>query len=304
MATPAPQPIEPAARAAPKLSKGNIVSLQSVGITEAELEKFIDADPTVLGLGDVFVIEHQRRQDKAGRLDLLLQDDSEDIRYEVELMLGSVDESHLIRTIEYWDIERRRYPAYDHRAVLIAENITTRFLNVITLFSGSIPIIAIQVNALNVDGKIVVTFVRVVDSTKLRKDDQAIPANPQTTDRAYWLSRVGPELLEIADKCLVSINEVAKRPRSFNYNKYSIGLADGARADNFVYFSPKKAFLRVTVSIDSVDEWVKRLEQAAMDVWKTKDDDLKFRLMPKDYEEKKGLIRELLHAAVKEDESE
>jgi hypothetical protein len=51
----------------------------------------------------------------------------------------------LIRTIEYWDIERRRYPAYDHRAVLIAEDITTRFLNVITLFSGSIPIIAIQV---------------------------------------------------------------------------------------------------------------------------------------------------------------
>jgi hypothetical protein len=61
----------------------------------------------------VSVVERQRRQEKAGRLDLLLQDDSEDIRYEVELMLGSVDESHLIRTIEYWDIERRRYPAYD-----------------------------------------------------------------------------------------------------------------------------------------------------------------------------------------------
>jgi hypothetical protein len=97
------------------------------------MEKFIDSDPTALGLGEVFVVERQRRQEKAGRLDLLLQDVSEDVRYEVELMLGSADESHLIRTIEYWDIERRRYPAYDHRAVLIAEDITTRFLNVITL---------------------------------------------------------------------------------------------------------------------------------------------------------------------------
>ena len=27
--------------------------------------------------------------------------------------------SHIIRTIEYWDIERRRYPAYEHVAVLV-----------------------------------------------------------------------------------------------------------------------------------------------------------------------------------------
>jgi len=34
----------------------------------------------------------------------------------VELMLGSVAPSHIIRCIEYWDIERRRYPGYDHIA--------------------------------------------------------------------------------------------------------------------------------------------------------------------------------------------
>jgi hypothetical protein len=127
----------------------------------------------VLGLGNVFVVERQRRQEKGGRLDLLLQL-AEDVRYEVELMLGPADESHLIRTIEYWDKERRRYPAYDHCAVLIAEDIATRFLNVITLFSGSIPIIAIQVNAVTIDGRTAVTFLRVVDSTALRKDDRPI----------------------------------------------------------------------------------------------------------------------------------
>jgi len=31
-------------------------------------------------------------------------------RYHVELQLGATDESHIIRTIEYWDTERRRWP--------------------------------------------------------------------------------------------------------------------------------------------------------------------------------------------------
>ena len=48
--------------------------------------------------------------------------------------LGKTDESHIIRTIEYWDIERKRYPQYDHTAVIVAEEITSRFLNVIGLF--------------------------------------------------------------------------------------------------------------------------------------------------------------------------
>ncbi len=69
-----------------------------------------------------------RRQD----LDLLLQDPDTNRRYEVELQLGPTDESHIIRTIECWDIERKRYPQYDHCAVIVAEDITSRFLNVIS----------------------------------------------------------------------------------------------------------------------------------------------------------------------------
>ena len=44
-------------------------------------------------------------------------------RYEVEIQLGATDESHLIRTIEYWDIERRCYPQYEHVAVIAAEDV-------------------------------------------------------------------------------------------------------------------------------------------------------------------------------------
>jgi hypothetical protein len=103
---------------------------------------------TVLGLGDLVLKDKERTQPHAGRLDLLLQDQETDRRYEVEVQLGSTDESHIIRSIEYWDIERKRYPQYEHCAVLVAEDITSRFLNVISLFNGTIPLIAIQMQAL------------------------------------------------------------------------------------------------------------------------------------------------------------
>jgi hypothetical protein len=163
--------------------------LRDAGVTEGWLEDVIEKEPTILPLGEeVTVIERQRRQEKAGRLDLLLEDDSGDKRYEVELMLGSTDESHLIRTIEYWDIERREWPGYDHTAVLIAEELTARFLNVISLFSGSIPIIAIQVNGLHVDGKLVLHFVKVLDSRALRIDETT-QIQAKATDRQLSLAK-------------------------------------------------------------------------------------------------------------------
>ena len=57
--------------------------------------------------------DRERIQPNAGRLGLLLQDPETLKRYEVEIQLGSTDESHIIRTIEYWDIERKRYPQYE-----------------------------------------------------------------------------------------------------------------------------------------------------------------------------------------------
>src|SRR5437870_1978497 len=108
---------------------------------EEWVKQRIIEDPSILGLGNLKVRGVERIQ-KRGRLDLLLVDkDEEDEKwYEVEVQLGPTDESHIIRTIEYWDEEQRRYPNHSHCAVLIAEDVTHRFLNVISLFNRHIPI--------------------------------------------------------------------------------------------------------------------------------------------------------------------
>jgi hypothetical protein len=121
-----------------KLSKLSIRSHPE--LSERWVQERIAEDPSILGLGDVILKDKERIQSGAGRLDLLLQEADANRRYEVEIQLGRTDESHIIRTIEYWDIERKRYPQYEHTAVIVAEEITSRFLNVIGLFNGTIPL--------------------------------------------------------------------------------------------------------------------------------------------------------------------
>jgi hypothetical protein len=93
-------------------------------LSEKWVQQRIAEDPTLLGLGELVLKDKERVQPRAGRLDLLFQDVESTRRYEVEIQLGSTDEAHIIRTIEYWDVERKRYPQYDHTAVIIAEDIT------------------------------------------------------------------------------------------------------------------------------------------------------------------------------------
>src|SRR5438034_3576929 len=140
-----------------------ILLAQHGELREKWVQDRIAEDPSILGLGELILKDKERVQPRAGRLDLLLQHPDLPRRYEVEIQLGSTDESHIIRTIEYWDIERARYPQYDHVAVLVAEDITSRFLNVIGLFNKAIPIVAIQISALEVGDHVTLNATTVFD---------------------------------------------------------------------------------------------------------------------------------------------
>jgi hypothetical protein len=168
---------------------------------ERWLQNRIGDDPSLLGLGDLVLKDRERIQPRAGRLDLLLQDAETNKRYEVEVQLGRTDEAHIIRTIEYWDIERRRYPQYDHTAVIVAEDITSRFLNVISLFNGMIPLVAIQLNAIQLGDTVSLVCTKVLDEMRLGlvDEDEEVQA---VTDRSYWEQRASKQTLAMADEML------------------------------------------------------------------------------------------------------
>ena len=221
-------------------------------LNERWVQDRIAEDPSILGLGDVVLKDKERVQPRAGRLDLLLQDVDGNRRYEVEVQLGSCDESHIIRTIEYWDIERKRYPQYEHTAVIVAEDITSRFLNVVSLFNGMIPLIAIQMSALSVDGRVGLIFTTVLDQLRLGLVDEDEEVQ-EVTDRDYWENHGSKKTVAMVDELL----EMAKEydpDLELKYNKFYIGLAKGGQPDNFVVFRPKKGFVRLEPRLKKSDE--------------------------------------------------
>ena len=220
--------------------------------SEKWVQQQIVADPAILGLGsNLIVLAEEKIQKNAGRLDLLLQDSETERRYELELQLGASDPSHIIRTIEYWDIERKRRPQDDHCAVLVAEDITSRFLNVVSLFNGHIPLIAIQMQALEIDEKLTLSFITVMDEMTRGGDEEAEAA---PMDRDYWLYRASEETVGMADEALKIIHEFAPKLQ-LNYTKNYIGLAQqSGQADNFVSFVPKKQNMHLRIKLKETEE--------------------------------------------------
>jgi hypothetical protein len=163
------------------------LDIRTCGYDEVWLQDQIVTNPACLGLGDLEVVSRERRQASGGRLDILLKDPEDDSMYEVEIMLGETDETHIIRTIEYWDNEKRKWPQRQHHAVLVAESITRRFFNVIQLFSHAIPIVGIQANIIEAGGQRMLNFSKVIDTYEEPEETEA--AADEVHDEAYWLDR-------------------------------------------------------------------------------------------------------------------
>jgi hypothetical protein len=224
----------------------------------------IAEDPTILGLGDVILKDKERRQAGAGRLDLLFQDADANRRYEVEIQLGKTDESHIVRTIEYWDIERKRYPQYEHTAVIVAEEITSRFLNVIGLFNGTIPLVAIQMTAVEVGDAVALLFTTVLDEMRLGLVDEDEDLH-EVTDRAYWEDRSSKATVAMADELLEMLRRLSPH-LELKYNKFYVGLAKAGQPNNFVVFRPQKNAIRVEPRIQRSDSIEALIEGAGLDV--------------------------------------
>jgi len=184
-----PDPIELASR----------LSLRDAGYDEYWLQDQVYQNPECLGLGELDAVQKERPQPGGGgRLDILLKDSEDDTMFEVELMLGETDETHIVRTIEYWDNERRRWPQRQHIAVLVAEHINRRFFNVIHLLSHSLPIIAVQVALIQTSDRKSLFFTKVLNTYE--EVDDGLVEEPST--RESWKAKASDKTLAETDELL------------------------------------------------------------------------------------------------------
>ncbi len=211
-----------------------VQGIREAGFDEYWLQDQIYDNPSCLGLGDLESYAKERRQSSGGRLDILLKDIKDDSMYEVEVMLGETDESHIIRTIEYWDNEKRRWPQRQHYAVLVAENVTSRFFNVIQLLSHSIPIIAIQVNLIDSTGQKCLHFSKILDTYEELDD---VLGNGITYDEEYWKKRAN-WTLETAQAMLNNVGDMFDAPKVRFLKDY---LVVSALGNNYFWIAKRKA---------------------------------------------------------------
>lgn len=227
---------------------------------------------------------------------MLLVDPETDTRYEVELQLGSTDASHVIRTIEYWDEERKRYPRYEHVAVIVAEDVTSRFLNVIGLFNGAIPLIALQLKAVEVKESLTLVVSQVLDLTTSEIDDED---DKEPADRSLWERVSSPAALMVCDRVIEMIR-LTKGDIEPNYIKSYIGLRGAEGVQNFVTMWPKKkGHVNVHFKIPFDPDLDSQVEESSLTKigYKTGSNKCKVSIRESDLDESRELITEMIRLA-------
>jgi len=241
------------------VSMEKITLKNSKSVSEKMIQDYIFENPSCLGLGELTAITKEKTQPTGGRLDILMADDS-NTRYEIEIQLGETDPSHIIRTIEYWDTERRRYQKYDHVAVIVAEEITGRFMNVISLFNGNIPIVALQLSAFKVnEDDLALIFTKVLDRITPGDDEED---EYEPTDRKYWEGKSTKEQLKLMDDVFGSC--IPLSGYELKYNKFYIGLTKAGKSTNPVIFRPRKSYVYMHFYHIKEEEYSERLDETGL----------------------------------------
>jgi hypothetical protein len=240
-----------------EISIAKAISIREAGLDEYWLQDQIYENPACLGLGELESVARERQHSSGGRLDILLKDPEDDSMYEVEVMLGDTDETHIIRTIEYWDNEKRRWPQRQHYAVLVAESITRRYFNVIQLLSHSIPIIAVQVNLLEHGGHKALHFSKILDTYEEPDDGTG---DGGVYDEAFWRKKA-PWTIETARALIDTIGDLLDSPTIRFVKNY---VAINVFGNNYFWFhkrSANKSLFNFRISEDHIEDVSKLLDE-------------------------------------------
>jgi hypothetical protein len=279
-----------------ELKKAAPVALRSLELDEKWLQDRITDDPTLLGLGELEIAGREHRQPVGGRIDFLMLDAEAETYYEVEVMLGALDESHIIRSIEYWDVERQRRPQFEHRAVIVAEQITSRFFNILRLLNRAVPMIAVQLSAFRIDDAIVLHAVTVLDVVE---EIAEVDPYGEQADRAYWEKKSDPASLGVMDKIVSSLRTDGVEPR-LNYNRQS-SIALARTGYYFCWFGPRKqaghCHIEFRVASGTRESVLSSLQAGGIDASPLRTDNISFSITTKGLEEHSAIIRDVLKRA-------
>ena len=120
---------------------------------ELWLKDKIAEKPELLGLGRLRLLEREKNDRIAGITDLIMESSDRKNLFVIEVMVGEIDESHIVRSILYWLTEKNMENRKNTYPILIAENFNNRFFEVLYFLTRFIPFILLQVTVLGLGNK-------------------------------------------------------------------------------------------------------------------------------------------------------
>ncbi len=223
-----------------EIKLGRKIFIRNAQKDEYWLQDLIYENPNLLGLGELVPIAKEKKQSSGGRLDLLLKNPEDNSMYEIEIMLGETDPSHIIRTIEYWDIEKRRYPQRQHFAVLVAESFNKRYFNVIQILGLNIPMIAIQADLLEVGDQRVISFTKILDvyEEPAENDNESkVVSESSWSNDAKWTLQIAKDLLTMINSDGFNF--------SLNFTQSYVSIVNSGKSNMYWFYkrSEPKSYL-------------------------------------------------------------
>lgn len=283
---------------APEFRHAQIIDLKGdARFNEDWLERLICDSPEILGLGPVTVLDKQRRQkDGIGRLDVVLEAMDKTAVFVVELMLGPVDSTHIVRTIDYWlDTQKKLRKNVECKAVLVGERIVdSRFGEVVKFLTKSMPLVVKEVAALQIGDVMTLHFTTIFRNSDLEEETEE--SEVTLVDRDFWI-RKDEQTLSVAE-ALIPLLKDLNPVISPNLTRGYINVRVGNRAEGFIGFRPVRGNVRISVKVENALPWRKRLGRSGLSVIQTDKADNKVRLLvtEKDVSKNKALLKDLLSA--------
>jgi len=276
---------------------GNKVFIRNIGKDEFWLQDIIYSNPDKLGLGKLIPVRKEKKQISGGKLDILLKDPEDNSMYEVEVMLGETDPSHIIRAIEYWDNEKRRYPQRQHFCVLVAESFDRRYFNVIQLLSQNIPMIAIQADMIELNGQYILHFSKILDIyVEPEEEIEAAKATEKTwREKAIWTLTASKKLYDIISNNTKNI--------SLNYTQSYISIMiNGKNTYMFDKRTKPNSFFWFNVKDEEKEQAIRKLltENNIEFNFNNKYKDFSFIVTDNFFDENKDLFQKLHELKYKE----
>ena len=182
-------------------------------------------------------------------------------------------------------------------AGVVAEDITSRFLNVVGLFNGFIPLIAIQLRAIQLGDVLTLSSTTVLDrSTMVDYEDEELETS-ESTNREFREKRSSISIMRLSDDFLALIREITNDAKlELKYNRHYVGLARAGMPDNFIILTPRKQQLILGFRIPHSEELTTRVEDSGLEVltYNRKNNRYRLKISLGDIHKHRELLAELI----------